>query len=107
MSVMQQVQLGCDVLLVLSLLFLALKLAKQMGIDDFQRVLERVGFEVEAVSPLHFWPVRWALAYIPWPGWITAPGFRIGQALMKLLGNHPKLGDYKAVKAVKPLSTEL
>ena len=47
---------------------------------------------------MHFWPVRLALAYVPWPRWITAPGYHVGQTLLRRFGEGWG-GDYKAIAA--------
>ena len=69
-----------------------------MGIEGFCEVMRESGFEVKWVRQMHFWPVRFALAFVRWPKVITTPCYHLGQALMKL----PILsgmGDYKAVCA--------
>jgi len=69
-----------------------------LGLPQFLDVMRQAGFEIEATTPLHFWPMRLALSYIQWPAWITVPGYHIGQALMKLPGLS-RLGDYWAISA--------
>jgi len=64
-------------------------------------VLENAGFRNIGVQQLHFWPVRFALAFVPWPPWITTPVYHLGQAAMKL-GCARHGGDYKAITAVRP-----
>jgi len=74
----------------------------KMGTFEFCRVMQEVGFSVQSVQPLHFWPARIALAYLPWPKLITTPCFHAGQGLMHLLGNRPCWGDYKGIDAIRP-----
>jgi len=69
-----------------------------MGRADFLAVMREAGFDIKATTPVHFWPMRLALAYIPWPAWITVPLFHAGQAAMKLPGLST-LGDYLAILA--------
>ena len=60
-----------------------------------------VGFHVEGVSTLHFWPMRLFLAFIPWPKPITSIGYHLGQKIMKTLFNNSAFGDYQAIYAKK------
>jgi 2-polyprenyl-3-methyl-5-hydroxy-6-metoxy-1,4-benzoquinol methylase len=69
-----------------------------MDIREFLEVAGEVGFRIETVDPLHFWPTRLLLAYFNWPRFITAPGYKMGQACMGL-PLLKSLGDYKAVYA--------
>jgi len=69
-----------------------------LNLAEFLAVMGAAGFQVQATAPLHFWPARLALAYVPWPTWITAPLYRVGQAAMKLPGL-TSLGDYHAILA--------
>ena len=69
-----------------------------LGLPQFLDVMRKAGFEVKAVTPLHFWPMRLALSYVPWPAWVTVPIYHLGQAMMKLPGLS-KLGDYWAILA--------
>lgn len=69
-----------------------------MDIDEFRDVMRETGFDVKWVKQMHFWPMRFALAFVPWPAWITTPGYQFGQALMSLPGLRT-MGDYKAVWA--------
>lgn len=73
-----------------------------MDLNKFLSVMKQAGFAVQETVPMHFWPARLALAYVPWPAWLTVPCYHIGQALMKLPGL-TKLGDYWAIVA-RPLS---
>ena len=66
---------------------------------EFCEVLESAGFQKVGARQLHFWPVRFALAFVPWPSWITTPFYHLGQLVMKLGGGHCG-GDYKAIFAV-------
>jgi 2-polyprenyl-3-methyl-5-hydroxy-6-metoxy-1,4-benzoquinol methylase len=68
---------------------------------EFCAVLEAAGFRNTGARQLHFWPVRFALAFVPWPAWITTPVYHLGQMAMKL-GCGRWGGDYKAIFAVRP-----
>jgi hypothetical protein len=68
-------------------------------LPEFLSVMRQAGFTIQAVSPLHFWPVRLALAYIPWPKRVTALLYYFGQTAMKLPGLS-SLGDYWCISAV-------
>lgn len=59
------------------------------------------GFKIEEITNFHFWPMRPALAHIPWPRVITAMGYHLGQWVMNLFGNKV-LGDYKSIYASIP-----
>jgi SAM-dependent methyltransferase len=69
-----------------------------MDLHTFNAVVREAGFQIRVTQSLHFWPMRLLLAYIPWPMWITAPLYEIGQAAMKLPGLC-RLGDYHAILA--------
>lgn len=69
-----------------------------MDLNKFMSIMKEAGFMIDETLPLHFWPARLALAYLPWPAWLTVPCYHIGQALMKLPGL-TKLGDYWAIVA--------
>lgn len=69
-----------------------------MGLPEFLDVMNEAGFLVKATSPLHFWPMRILLCYIPWPAWITFTLYQLGQVIMKLPG-FAKFGDYTAIYA--------
>lgn len=69
-----------------------------LDIHEFCDVMREAGFEVRWVKQMHFWPMRFALAFIRWPAFITTPCYHIGQGLMKLPGLR-NMGDYKAVCA--------
>lgn len=69
-----------------------------MDIAKFTRTMKGAGFDVKAVVPLHFWPMRLVLAYLPWPRSLTAGAYRFGQRLMRRLGDCT-WGDYKAIHA--------
>lgn len=70
-----------------------------MGLREFTAVMSASGFEVRSVRALHFWPMRLALAYIPWPAFITVPLYHAGQLLMRLPGLR-SAGDYQGILAV-------
>ncbi len=76
--------------------FLTRVLALDVG--EFRAVMEASGFAVEDVRQLHFWPARLALAFFEVPRPVTAAGYRIGQALMRVPGLR-RMGDYKAIVA--------
>jgi 2-polyprenyl-3-methyl-5-hydroxy-6-metoxy-1,4-benzoquinol methylase len=67
-----------------------------MDVAEFTRVLGEAGFAGLRVREMHYWPARLALAYVPWPSWITAPGYHAGQALLRAFG----AGDYKAIAGI-------
>jgi 2-polyprenyl-3-methyl-5-hydroxy-6-metoxy-1,4-benzoquinol methylase len=69
-----------------------------MGIEEFCEVMRESGFVVKWVRQMHFWPMRFALAFIRWPAFITTPCYHVGQLMMKLPGLRG-MGDYKAVCA--------
>lgn len=70
-----------------------------MDLAAFCDALELSGFRVREVVELHFWPTRFLLAFVRWPGWITAPVYHLGQLLLRVpVLRH--LGDYKGVHAV-------
>lgn len=69
-----------------------------MDIEEFRQVMREAGFTVRWVRQMHFWPMRFALAFVRWPAFITTPCYHIGQVLMKLPGLS-SMGDYKAVCA--------
>jgi 2-polyprenyl-3-methyl-5-hydroxy-6-metoxy-1,4-benzoquinol methylase len=70
-----------------------------MNLESFTEVMTGVGFDVQKIQSLHFWPARLVLAYVPWPKWITHPIYWIGQRLMQRF-NNSNSGDYKAIYAV-------
>jgi 2-polyprenyl-3-methyl-5-hydroxy-6-metoxy-1,4-benzoquinol methylase len=65
---------------------------------EFLDVMHEAGFEVQVTTPLHFWPMRLALAYVPWPEWLTTPLYHLGQSLLKVPAL-ATLGDYWAIRA--------
>jgi SAM-dependent methyltransferase len=68
-----------------------------MHLADFCEVMREGGFEVKDVHQLHFWPTRFALAFVPWPDWFTRFGYGMGQGCMKLPVLR-RMGDYKAIR---------
>lgn len=70
-----------------------------MDVDVFCAVMHETGFAVEWVKQMHFYPVRLALAFVPWPDAVTRPMYNLGQALMGLPGLRT-MGDYKAIYAI-------
>ncbi len=75
-----------------------------MDIREFCAVMGDAGFHVQAVSHLHWWPARLALAYIQWPHWITAAGYHLGDTILRLTGRK-RMGDYQAILATADVST--
>lgn len=69
-----------------------------MDLADFLRIMGSAGFRIESCKAMHFWPARYALAFVPMPAWITTPAYKFGQSLMRLPGLRA-LGDYTAVAA--------
>jgi hypothetical protein len=67
-----------------------------MDVIEFCDVLHAAGFGELSVREMHFWPARLALAYVPWPRWVTDPGYHIGQKLLGWFGEGWG-GDYKAI----------
>jgi 2-polyprenyl-3-methyl-5-hydroxy-6-metoxy-1,4-benzoquinol methylase len=70
----------------------------KLDLTDFLAVMRSAGFQVHTTAPMHFWPMRLVLGYLPWPEWITAPLYHLGQVAMRLpsLAN---LGDYHMIVA--------
>lgn len=73
----------------------------RMGLPEFIGIMREVGFRVEDVKSMHFWPSRVALAFVSLPEWITSPVYSIGQLLMRLPGLH-ELADYRALSVIRP-----
>ena len=69
-----------------------------MSVDDFCQVMLEAGFHIQWIRQMHFWPMRFALAFVNWPRWITEPCYHFGQLVMRLPGCR-SMGDYKAIKA--------
>jgi 2-polyprenyl-3-methyl-5-hydroxy-6-metoxy-1,4-benzoquinol methylase len=69
-----------------------------MGIKEFMRCMAEAGLDARPARPLVFWPARLALAYAPFPRWVTVPGYGLGKLLMKLPLIR-RLGDYWAIEA--------
>jgi 2-polyprenyl-3-methyl-5-hydroxy-6-metoxy-1,4-benzoquinol methylase len=70
-----------------------------MDVAAFCELLRDSGFRIQWVRQLHFWPMRFALAFIKWPRGITTPCYHFGQIIMKVPGFRG-MGDYKAIKAI-------
>jgi 2-polyprenyl-3-methyl-5-hydroxy-6-metoxy-1,4-benzoquinol methylase len=71
----------------------------ELDVVSFLNTMESVGFEIEVLEPLHFWPVRLLLSYIScYPAWVTKSLYCWGQGMMKLPGLK-RCGDYWAIKA--------
>ncbi len=71
-----------------------------MSLPLFLTCLKEVGFHVDDVQQLHFWPARICLAYVPLPNLITIPVYKIGRICMSLPFLN-RLGDYKAIRCIK------
>lgn len=69
-----------------------------LSLKEFLEVMQEAGFRVKLVIPLHFWPMRLMLAYIPWPMWFTRIMYKFGQYIMKFPG-FSRLGDYSGILA--------
>lgn len=67
-----------------------------MSLSAFKQCLVKIGFQIEAVHQMHFWPCRLLLAFIPWPAWFTSVVYQMGQLLMNL-PFLSKMGDYKVI----------
>lgn len=67
-----------------------------LGISDFANVMRASGIDVTETRPLHFWPARLALSYVPLPSFLTVPGYHLGQSLMRAIPS-VQLGDYTAM----------
>ena len=70
-----------------------------LKLDEARAEVAAAGLSVGAVRGLHYWPARLALAYLPWPKWITAPAFHAGQRLL----SGPRWGDYHLLEATRAL----
>ncbi len=70
-----------------------------MDINEFCDVMELSGFKIESVTDMHFWPIRYLIAFLPFPAFITTPCYLFGQWLMKL-PMFKNMGDYKGVYAI-------
>lgn len=69
-----------------------------MGVREFVETLRQAGLERETITCLHFWPARLALAYVPWPQFVTTPVYEIGEGVLALLGRKA-MGDYRGIVA--------
>ncbi len=67
-----------------------------LSIPEFEAVMRAAGIHVTETRPLHFWPARLALSYVPLPNFLTAPGYHIGQTVMRAIPAL-RLGDYTAM----------
>ena len=72
-----------------------------MGLGEFCAIMRRSGLVMQEVRQLHFWPARFALAFVSWPDWLTRFGYSVGQGCMRLPGLR-QMGDYKAIRAAVP-----
>ena len=70
----------------------------ELDLSEFLAVMGEAGFTTQAISPLHFWPMRLGLCYFSWPGWVTSPLYHLGQLAMKLPGLS-QFGDYWSILA--------
>jgi 2-polyprenyl-3-methyl-5-hydroxy-6-metoxy-1,4-benzoquinol methylase len=71
-----------------------------LNLTEFLAVLREVGFEITVTKPLHFWPMRLFLAYVPWPKFMTVPLYHLGQLIMRIPGLNT-MGDYQAIYAIR------
>jgi 2-polyprenyl-3-methyl-5-hydroxy-6-metoxy-1,4-benzoquinol methylase len=71
-----------------------------LELRTFLLAMSTAGFDVKETTHLHFWPVRLALAYIPWPKLITTPLYFAGQTVLTLLGRK-SMGDYQGIVGMK------
>lgn len=71
-----------------------------MDVTEFTSIMKRAGFRIDSLARLHFWPARLALAFVPWPKWITVPVYHAGQAVMRIPGLQ-SMGDYTAIRATR------
>jgi len=78
-----------------------LHLVLNMSVREFQEVMREVGFAVQEVTPLHFWPIVRPMAYFNFPRFITTAGYHLGDWALTLLGG-TYFGDYKAILALRP-----
>jgi len=76
-----------------------------LDLAEFLAVLHEAGFSVERCVPLHFWPMRLLLAYVPWPAVLTQCGYCLGQWLMRAPGLR-QLGDYHLIHALAAPASE-
>ena len=67
-----------------------------LSIREFEDVMRAAGIVVTESRPLHFWPARLALSYVPLPNFVTAPGYHLGQSVMRAVPSL-RLGDYTAM----------
>jgi ubiquinone/menaquinone biosynthesis C-methylase UbiE len=77
-------------------------LSRTLDLDtrSFLCVFKNAGFDCSPVRHLYFWPMRLALAYLPFPRWLTVPIYYTGHIVMRLFSNRWG-GDYKAIFAVR------
>lgn len=67
-----------------------------LSVKDFASVMRDAGITVTAMRSLHFWPARLALSYVSLPNFVTAPGYHLGQSVMRVIPSL-RLGDYTAM----------
>ncbi|MBI5532829.1 MAG: class I SAM-dependent methyltransferase [Deltaproteobacteria bacterium] len=67
--------------------------------QEFVSVMKRVGFRIDHVEHMHFWPARLALAFLPWPMAVTSPAYKAGESLMETLFRNHAGGDYRIIVA--------
>lgn len=67
-----------------------------LSIPEFEAVMRAAGIHVTETRPLHFWPARLALSYVQLPNFLTAPGYHLGQSVMRAIPAL-QLGDYTAM----------
>jgi 2-polyprenyl-3-methyl-5-hydroxy-6-metoxy-1,4-benzoquinol methylase len=74
-----------------------------MDTSEFVETMQAAGFRVSSITQLHFWPVRLALAFIPWPRPVTAAGYQVGQWIMRCILRNRAGGDYRGIHATVPV----
>ena len=61
--------------------------------------MKQVGFRIDHLEHMHFWPARLALAFLPWPMVITSPAYKLGETFMQSLLRNRAGGDYRIIVA--------
>ena len=78
-----------------------LHLVLDMDVRELLAAMAAVGFNVEDVKALHFWPIVRPMAYFNLPRAITEAGYHAGEWVLNTLGG-TYFGDYKAILASRP-----
>lgn len=69
---------------------------------EFVDVMKEAGFRIDHLEHMHFWPARLALAFVPWPMFVTAPGYRAGEWVLTSMFRRHAFGDYRIIVASVP-----